>query len=85
MPFRAAARRRLIDMSNLSRRPGSRVSRSTREKRAFRYLTVGGGAAAVAVVALVLSIVGVGVMSLFWLGLAVAIVCGILFRQTVSK
>jgi putative flippase GtrA len=71
--------------NNLSKRGGSGVSRSTREKRAFRYLAVGSGAAVVAVVALVLSIAGVIGSGLFWLGLVVAIVSGILFRQTVSK
>jgi putative flippase GtrA len=71
-------------MSNLSRRPGSGVSRSKREQRAFRLVVVGGGAAAVAVVALVLSIAGVIGSGLFWLALAIAIVSGILFRQTVG-
>ncbi|WP_445150446.1 hypothetical protein [Baekduia sp. Peel2402] len=71
-------------MSNLSRRSGSGMTRNKREQRAFRLITVGGGAAVVGVVALVLSIAGVGVMGLFWLCLAIAIVSGILFRQTVS-
>jgi putative flippase GtrA len=72
-------------MSNLSRRPGSGVSRSKREQRAFRLVAVGGTAAVVAVVALVLSIAGVIGSGLFWLALAIAIVSGILFRQAVSR
>jgi putative flippase GtrA len=72
-------------MSNLSRRPGSGVNRATREQRAFRLVVVGGGAAVVAVVALVLSIAGVIGSGLFWLALAIAIVSGILFRQSVAK
>jgi hypothetical protein len=71
-------------MSNLSRRPGSGVSRAKREQRAFLMVAVGGTAAAVAVVALVLAIAGVIGSGLFWLALAVAIVSGILFRQTVG-
>jgi hypothetical protein len=72
-------------MSNLSRRPGSGLSRSTREKRAFQLAMVGGGAGVVGVVALVLAIAGVIGSGLFWLCLAVAIVSAILFRQTVAK
>jgi putative flippase GtrA len=71
-------------MSNLSRRPGSGVSRSQREQRAFRLVAVGGTAAVVAVVALVLAIVGVIGSGLFWLALAIAIVSGIIFRQMVA-
>lgn len=71
-------------MSNLSRRPGSGVSRAQREQRAFRLVVVSGTAAVVAVVALVLAIVNVIGSGLFWLALAIAIVSGILFRQTVA-
>ena len=72
-------------MSNLSRRPGSGLSRAQREKRAFQLVVAGGSAAVVAVVALVLSIAGVIGSGLFWLALAVAIVCGLLFRQSVAR
>src|SRR4051794_8336141 len=48
----------LVDMSNLSRRPGSGLSRSARERRAYQLAVTGGGAAVVAVVALVLAIAG---------------------------
>lgn len=71
-------------MSNLSRRPGSGMSRSQRERRAFQLAVTGGGAAVVAVVALVLAIVGVIGSGLFWLALVVAIVAGLLFRRTVA-
>jgi hypothetical protein len=70
-------------MSNLSRRPGSRVSRSQREARAFRLVTIGGGAAVVAVVALVLAIAGVIGSGLFFLALIVAVACAVLFRRSV--
>src|SRR5438132_1066245 len=60
-------------MSNLpSRRRGSNLSRSQRENRAFQLAVVGGGAAVVAVIALVLSIVGVIGSGLFFLALVVA-------------
>jgi fatty acid desaturase len=72
-------------MSNLSRRPGSGVSRAKREQRAYRLAMVGGGAAVVGVVALVLAIAGVIGSGLFWLCLAIAIVSGILFRQAVGR
>jgi hypothetical protein len=71
-------------MSNLpSRRSGSNLSRSQRESRAFRLLVAGGGAAVVAVVALVLSIAGVIGSGLFFIALIVAVACVLLFRRTV--
>ena len=45
------------DMSDIERRP-SRTPRRAREQRAYRLVQVGGGAALVAVVGLILSIVG---------------------------
>jgi hypothetical protein len=62
-------------MSNLSRRQ--------REPRAFSLVAVGGGAAAVAVVALVLAIAGVIGSGLFFLAVIVAIACMLLFRRSV--
>ena len=72
-------------MSNLSRRGGSGVSRSQREARAFRLVAVGGGAAAVAVVALVLAIAGVIGSGLFFIALIVAVVCAVMFRGMVRR
>ncbi|HWI71670.1 MAG TPA: hypothetical protein VNT55_06925 [Baekduia sp.] len=72
-------------MSNLSRRPGSGLSRSARERRAFQLLVTGGTAAVVAVVALVLAIAGVIGSGLFFIALIVAIVAVLLFRRTVSR
>lgn len=72
-------------MSNLSRRGGSNLSRSARERRAFQLLTLGGGAAVVAVVALVLSIAGVIGSGLFIIALIVAVVCGLMFRGMVRR
>jgi hypothetical protein len=71
-------------MSNLpSRRSGSNLSRSQRENRAFRLAVVGGGAAVVAVVALVLAIASVIGSGLFFIALIVAVVCGLMFRRMV--
>jgi hypothetical protein len=73
-------------MSNLpSRRPGSGLSRSQRERRAFQLAVAGGGAAVVAVVALVLAIAGVIGSGLFVIALIVAIVCAVMFRRTVGR
>jgi hypothetical protein len=72
-------------MSNLSRRGGSNVSRSSRERRAFQLVTIGGGAAVVAVIALVLSIAGVIGSGLFVIALIVAVVCGLMFRGMVRR
>lgn len=60
------------------------MTRNKREQRAFRLIVAGGGAAVVGVVALVLAIAGVIGSGLFWLCLAIAIVSGLLFRQTVA-
>jgi putative flippase GtrA len=71
-------------MSELSRRP-SHTPRRVREQRAFRYAAVGGTAGAVAVVALVLSIVGVLGSGLFVIAAIVAAVCALLFWRTISR
>jgi hypothetical protein len=73
-------------MSNLpSRRSGSGLSRSQREKRAFTLAVVGGGAGVVAVIALVLAIAGVVGSGLFFIALIVAVVCALMFRRTVGR
>jgi len=71
-------------MSDLSRRPGSRMSRSARERRAYQLVVMGGVAATLFVVTVVLAIftsMSAGV-PLIWL--VVAIACGLLFRRTVG-
>ena len=54
------------------------------EQRAFRLVTIGGGAATVAVVGVVLAIVGILGWWLPILAIIVAAICGLLFRRTVS-
>ena len=72
-------------MSDLVPGSGRRLSRSDREGRAYRLVLAGGGAAAVAVVGLVLAIVGVVGLWLPLLAVVVAAICGWLFRRTVSS
>ena len=73
-------------MGNLSPRPGrSPSSRRKREQRAYSLTLVGGTAAVVAVVGLILAIAGV-VGSGVWITAAiVAVVCALWFRSTVSR
>jgi hypothetical protein len=72
-------------MSDLSRRPGSGISRSARERRAFQLVVVSGTAAAVAVVTFVLALVGVMGYGIFLLAVIIAVVSGLLFRRTVGR
>jgi len=72
------------EMSDLSPRPGNRLSRTTRQQRAYRLATTGGAAGVVFVVGLVLTIIGVVGAWLPVLALLVAIACGLLFRRAVS-
>jgi hypothetical protein len=70
-------------MSEVSRRP-NRTPRRRREQRAFRLVQVGGIAAVVAVVGLVLSIVGILSSAVWVLAAVIAAVCGLLFWRTVN-
>ena len=71
-------------MSDLERRP-SHTPRRVREQRAYRLAVTGGSAAAVAVVGMVLSLVGVIGSWLWMIAAIVAAVCALLFWRTVSK
>ena len=70
-------------MNELSRRP-SRTPRRVREQRAYRLAMVGGGAAVVAVVGIVLAIIGVIGAGLPLAAAVVAAICFVLFRRLVS-
>jgi radical SAM superfamily enzyme YgiQ (UPF0313 family) len=73
-------------MGNLSPRPGrSPGSRRQREQRAFSLVVVGGSAAAVAVVGLILAIAGVVGSGVWIIAAIVAVVCLLWFRSTVSR
>ena len=71
-------------MGDLSPRSGGRLSRRTREQRAYRLVVAGGVAGVVAVVGLVLAIVGIGSFGIPVLAAIVSAVCLLLFRRTVG-
>jgi ABC-type bacteriocin/lantibiotic exporter with double-glycine peptidase domain len=71
-------------MGDLSPRPGGRLSRRTREQRAYRLVLAGSAAGVIAVVGLVLAIAGVLSLGIPVLAAIVAVVCLLLFRRTVS-
>jgi len=68
-------------MNDLAPRPGRRVSRSTREQRAYRLVVVGGVAGAVAVVSFLLAIW----YALFLISAIVSVVAVLLFRRALSR
>jgi ABC-type bacteriocin/lantibiotic exporter with double-glycine peptidase domain len=70
-------------VSDLERRP-SRTPRRAREQRAYRLVVTGGTLGLVAAVGFVLAIVGVLGWGVPILALVLAVVCGLLFRRTVS-
>jgi hypothetical protein len=70
-------------MSNIERR-GPRSPRRVREQRAYRLVVAGGTLGVVAVVGFVLAIAGVLSWGIPILALVLAVVCGLLFRRTVS-
>ena len=72
-------------MNDLTPSGGGRVSRSTRERRAYRLVLAGGTAGVVAVVSFVLAVAGVIGYGLFLISVIVAVVCGFLFRRSVSR
>ena len=70
-------------MSDISRRP-NRTPRRVKEQRAYRLGVAGAGAGAVAVVTGILAIVGIMGFGIPILAVLVAVICAVLFRQTVS-
>jgi hypothetical protein len=73
-------------MGNLTPRPGrSPSSRRQREQRAYALVLVGGGAAAVAIVGLILAVVGTVSGSIPLIAALVAIVCYLAFRGLVGR
>lgn len=70
-------------MANIERR-GNRTPRAVREQRAYRLVLTGGAAAVVAVVGIVLAVIGLIPGTIPVIAILVAVVCGLLFRRTVS-
>ena len=69
----------------LSPSSGGPPSRRSRERRAYQLVLVGSTAGVIAVVGLVLAAVGVLGFGIPFLAAIVAVVCGLLFRRTVSR
>ncbi|HEX2104692.1 MAG TPA: hypothetical protein VHF51_13635 [Solirubrobacteraceae bacterium] len=70
-------------MTDLTPRP-NRTPRRTREERAYKLVLAGGAAAVIAVVTFVLAIVDILGFGVPVLAALVAVLCGWLFRRTVS-
>jgi len=68
----------------LSPSSGGPPSRRSRERRAYQLALVGGTAGVIAVVGIILAAVGVFGFGVPFIAAIVAIVCGLLFRRTVS-
>jgi hypothetical protein len=72
-------------MTDLSPRPDRTPSRRQREDRAYKLVLAGGAAAVIAVVTFVLAVVGVmGGFGVPIIAALVAVLCGWMFRRTVS-
>ena len=71
-------------MNELDRPSRSRISRRTREDRAYRLVLASGALGTLAIVGFALAIFGVVGWGLPLLALVLAAVCGFLLRRTVS-
>jgi hypothetical protein len=68
----------------LSPSSGGPPSRRSRERRAYQLALAGGVAGVVAVVGFILAAVGVMGFGIPFIAVIIAVVCGLLFRRTVS-
>jgi len=64
---------------------GGPPSRRSRERRAYQLVLVGGTAGVIAVVGFILAAVGVLGFGIPFIAAIVALVCGLIFRRTVSR
>jgi hypothetical protein len=71
-------------MSDITPRPNRTPSRRSREDRAYKLVLAGSAAAVIAVVTFVLAIVNVMGFGIPILAALVAVLCGWMFRRTVS-
>jgi hypothetical protein len=74
-----------VELVGLTPSSGGPPSRRSRERRAYQLALVGGTAGVIAVVGFVLAAVGVLGFGIPFLAAIVAVVCGLLFRRTVSR
>jgi hypothetical protein len=68
----------------LSPSSGGPPSRRSRERRGYQLVLVGSTAGVIAVVGFILAAVGVFGFGIPFIAAIVAIVCGLLFRRTIS-
>lgn len=71
-------------MSDIQRRPSSRLTRRQREQRAYRLVLATGAFALIAVLGVVLAVAGVVGAGLPIVAAILAVVGWLLFRRTVS-
>ncbi len=71
-------------MTDLVKPPGRRLTRRTREDRAYRLVVAGGAAAVATVVLVVLAAIGVVGFGLPIVAAIVTAVCWLLFRRAVG-
>ncbi len=71
-------------MSDLARRPPSRVPRRVRQQRAYTLVLVTGGLSVVAVVGILLAVIGVIGLGTPVLALVAAVACGLVLRRMLA-
>jgi hypothetical protein len=64
---------------------GSYTPKAVREKRAYQLILIGSVAGMLGCIGIVLSVVGIIGVGLPILAIAIAVVCALLFRRTVSR
>jgi hypothetical protein len=64
---------------------GNYAPKAVREKRAYQLILLGGVAGILGCIGVVLSVAGIIGVGLPILAIAVAVVCALLFRRTVSR
>jgi hypothetical protein len=71
-------------MSDLARRPSSRLPRRVRQQRAYALVLATGGLSVIAVVGILLAVVGIVGFGTPLLAAAAAVACGIVLRRMLS-
>jgi hypothetical protein len=71
-------------MSDLARRPPSRVPRRVRQQRAYALVLATGGLGAAGVIGILLAFVGVVGYGLPVVALVAAVVCGVVLRRMLA-
>jgi putative flippase GtrA len=74
-----------VRLVGLSPSSGGPPSRRSRERRAYQLVLVGSTAGVIAVVGFILAVVGVLGWGVPFIAAIVAVVCGLIFRRTLSR